>query len=147
MLIRSLDPLDLVELPVPDELWVVVARPDQRLRTADARSVLPDQIPRATALHQAAQVAAMVAALASGDYDLLGRAIDDRIAEPVRVGAVAGVPGGQGGCARGRRAGELDLRQRSNRLRPGPRVRCRRAGCRGHGRGVHSLRDTGAKSG
>ena len=50
--------------------------PDQRLRTADARAVLPAQVDRATALHQAAQVGAMVAALASGDYELLGRAID-----------------------------------------------------------------------
>ncbi len=90
VLIRSLDPLDLVALPVPDELWVVVARPDQRLRTAEARAVLPAQISRATALHQAAQVGAMVAALASGDYELLGRAIDDRIAEPVRTALLPG---------------------------------------------------------
>jgi homoserine kinase len=90
VLIRSLDPLDLVELPVPDELWVVVARPDQQLRTSEARSVLPDQVARATAVHQAAQVAAMVAALASGDYDLLGRAIDDRIAEPARRALLPG---------------------------------------------------------
>ena len=90
VLIRSLDPLDLVELPVPDELWVVLARPDQRLRTAEARSVLPAQISRAAAVHQAAQVGAMVAALASGDYDLLGRAIDDRIAEPVRMALLPG---------------------------------------------------------
>ena len=90
VLIRSLDPLDLVELPVPDELWVVLARPDQRLRTAEARSVLPAQISRAAAVHQAAQVGAMVAALASGDYELLGRAIDDRIAEPVRMALLPG---------------------------------------------------------
>jgi homoserine kinase len=90
VLIRSLDPLDLVELPVPDELWVVVARPDQRLRTAEARSVLPDQISRAAAVHQAAQVGAMVAALATSDYELLGRAIDDRIAEPVRTPLLPG---------------------------------------------------------
>ena len=90
VLIRSLDPLDLVELPVPDELWVVLARPDQQLRTAEARSVLPAQISRAAALHQAAQVGAMVAALAAGDYDLLGRAIDDRIAEPVRMALLPG---------------------------------------------------------
>ncbi len=90
VLIRSLDPLDVVELPVPDELLVVVARPDQRLRTADARFVLPEQISRAAAVHQAAQVGAMVAALASGDYALLGRAIDDRIAEPVRTPLLPG---------------------------------------------------------
>jgi homoserine kinase len=90
VLIPSLDPLDLVELSVPDELWVVVARPDQQLRTAEARSVLPAQISRAAAVHQAAQVGAMVAALATGDYALLGRAIDDRIAEPVRTALLPG---------------------------------------------------------
>jgi homoserine kinase len=90
VLVRSTDPLDLIELPVPEELWVVVVRPDQQLRTAEARSVLPNQISRQVALHQAAQVAAMVAALASGDYDLLGRAIDDRIAEPVRAPLLPG---------------------------------------------------------
>jgi homoserine kinase len=90
VLIRSLDPLDLIELPVPDELLVVVARPDQRLRTAEARAVLPGQVSRAAAVHQAAQVGAMVAALAAGDYDLLGRAIDDRIAEPARAALLPG---------------------------------------------------------
>jgi homoserine kinase len=90
VLIRSLDPLDVIELPVPDELLVVVARPHQRLRTKEGRSVLPDHVSRATAIHQAAQVGAMVAALAAGNYDLLGRAIDDRIAEPARAPLLPG---------------------------------------------------------
>lgn len=90
VLIRSLDPLDLVRLPVPEELCVVVIRPDQQLRTAEARSVLPPAIDRSLALHQAAQVGALVAALASEDYELLGRAIDDRIAEPVRARLLPG---------------------------------------------------------
>ncbi|HYF38834.1 MAG TPA: homoserine kinase [Gemmatimonadales bacterium] len=90
VLIRCLDPLDLVSLPVPKELWVVVVRPEQRVRTADARAVLPVEIPRAVALHQAAQVGAIVAALASSDYALLGRAIDDRIAEPARAALLPG---------------------------------------------------------
>ena len=90
VLIRSMDPLDLIPLPVPAQLLVVVARPDQRMRTADARAVLPAEISRAVALHQAAQVGALIAALASNDYELLGRAIDDRIAEPVRAGLLPG---------------------------------------------------------
>ncbi len=90
VLVRSLEPLDLVELPVPEELFVVVARPDQRMRTAEARSVLPKEISRAVAVYQAAQVGAIVAALASSDYALLGRAIDDRIAEPARAGLLPG---------------------------------------------------------
>ncbi len=90
VLIRSMHPMDIVQLPVPDELVVVLVRPEQELRTAEGRSVLPADVPRAVALHQAAQVGALVAALASGDYALLGRAIDDRIAEPARAALLPG---------------------------------------------------------
>lgn len=90
VLIRSMQPTDVVALPVPDELIVVLVRPEQQMRTADARVVLPDSLPRDLALHQAAQVGALVAALALGDYALLGRAIEDRIAEPVRAPLLPG---------------------------------------------------------
>jgi homoserine kinase len=89
-LIRSMEPIDVVRLPVPDSLFIVLAHPSQRLRTADARAVLPPYVERGIALHQAAQVGAIVAALASGDLALLGRAIDDRIAEPARAPLIPG---------------------------------------------------------
>ena len=90
VLVRSLAPLDVVCLPVPSELRVVLAQPDQRLRTRDARAVLPRDVPLDVALAQAAQVGALVAALAAGDYELLGRALDDRIAEPARARLLPG---------------------------------------------------------
>ena len=90
VLIRSLDPLDLIELPVLPELRVVIVCPHQQLRTVEARRVLPAQVDRAVAIHQAAQVGAIVAALATGNYELLGRAIDDRIAEPARAALLPG---------------------------------------------------------
>jgi homoserine kinase len=89
-LVRSMDPIDVVRLPVPEGLYIVLAHPAQRLRTAEARAVLPAVVDRATALHQAAQVGAIVAALGSGDLALLGRAIDDRIAEPARAPLIPG---------------------------------------------------------
>jgi homoserine kinase len=90
VLIRCMDPLDVLRLPVPAELYVVLAHPEQRMRTADARTVLPAQVTRAVALHQAAQVAAMVAAVALDDYELLARSVDDRIAEPARAALLPG---------------------------------------------------------
>ncbi len=90
VLVRSLDPLDVIRLPVPAGLLVVLAQPGQSLTTANARQVLPAQVPLQTAIHQSAQVGAIVAALASGDLALLGRAIDDRIAEPVRAHLLPG---------------------------------------------------------
>ncbi|HEY9382517.1 MAG TPA: homoserine kinase [Gemmatimonadales bacterium] len=90
VLIRSLDPLDLVRLPVPAALHLVLAHPDQAMATREGRAVLPDLIPREDAVHQAAQVGALVAAAFAGDLELLGRAIDDRIAEPFRAPLLTG---------------------------------------------------------
>lgn len=90
VLIRSLAPLDLIRLPVPVALRIVLAHPDQALRTAEGRAALPTSVPLATALHQAAQVAAIVAACMGDNVELLGRAIDDRIAEPARAPLLPG---------------------------------------------------------
>jgi homoserine kinase len=47
VLVRSIDPLDVVRLPFPSALRVVLVQPEQRLRTAEARAVLPSTIERA----------------------------------------------------------------------------------------------------
>ncbi len=90
VLIRSMDPPDLVRLPVPASLRIVLAHPDRSMNTREGRAVLPAAVPLEVALHQAAQVGAIVAAAHSGDLELLGRAIDDRIAEPARGPFLAG---------------------------------------------------------
>lgn len=90
VLVRALDPLDVVRLPFPRALRVVLVHPEQRLRTAEARAILPDSIDRALFIQQSANVVALVAALANGDFDLLRRALDDRIAEPARAALLPG---------------------------------------------------------
>lgn len=90
VLIRSLEPLDVIRIPVPVDLRIVLIHPAQILDTRDGRAVLPDRVSREVALHQAAQVAAMVAAAYAGDLALLGRAVDDRIAEPARAPLLPG---------------------------------------------------------
>ncbi len=90
LLIRSVDPLDFVRLPVPSGLRIVIVHPRMQLRTADARAVLPAMVTRATALAQAAAVASLVAALCARDLSRLRGAIDDRIAEPARAPLLTG---------------------------------------------------------
>jgi homoserine kinase len=90
VLIRSIDPVVIVQLPVPTNLRVVLAHPQMQLRTTDARAVLPATVDRVTALAQAAAVATIVAALYSGDLSLLRGAIEDRIAEPARARLLPG---------------------------------------------------------
>lgn len=90
LLIRSIEPLDVVRLPAPPGLRVVIVHPAMRLRTADSRAVLPATIDRATALTQASMVAAMVAAFYSGDLSRLRGAVNDAIAEPARAPLLPG---------------------------------------------------------
>lgn len=90
ILVRSMRPLDVVRLPIVADLLFVLVHPDVAMRTRDARAVLPAMVPLELALHQSAQVAAIVAAAASGDAALFGRALDDRLAEPVRAPLLPG---------------------------------------------------------
>ncbi|MDH4130545.1 MAG: homoserine kinase [Gemmatimonadota bacterium] len=92
ILVRSAEDWDVVRVPAPPGLVIVLAHPEQEMRTARARAALPATVPLAVALHQAAQVGAMTLALAIGDIALLGRAIDDRIAEPARAPLLPGFP-------------------------------------------------------
>lgn len=90
VLVRSVDPIDVIRLPVPKDLHLVLAHPAQRLSTADSRRALPATVAREVATHQIAQVAAMVAACYANDVALFARALDDRIAEPARASLLPG---------------------------------------------------------
>ena len=90
VLVRSLDPIEVVKIPAPAGLRIVLATPAQQLTTTRARNVLPIEVPRTIVVHQLAQVAAIISACHSGDLALLGRSMDDRIAEPARTPLLPG---------------------------------------------------------
>lgn len=82
-LIRSVFPLDIVKLTVPD-LFVSIVHPQIEVRTADARSILKQQIQLKDAIKQWGNIAGLVAGLQQGDYDLIGRSLEDVLIEPTR---------------------------------------------------------------
>jgi len=90
VLVRTLDPIEVIKLPVPTGLILVLVQPAQRLTTADSRRALPAQVARADVIQQMGNAGAMVAACYTGDVALFGRAIDDRIAEPARAPLLPG---------------------------------------------------------
>lgn len=90
VLVKSVTPIDVLRLPVPDNLVFVLAHPSQRLSTSVARRALPRSVELRAVTHQLAQVAAIVAACYTNDVRLFGRAIDDRIAEPARLHLLPG---------------------------------------------------------
>jgi homoserine kinase len=90
ILVRSIDPLDLVRLPVPDGLVVVVVTPKMELSTRAARAALPKDVPLGSLVRNTAQIAAFVSACYSGDLALLGRSMTDAVATPARTPLIPG---------------------------------------------------------
>jgi len=90
ILVRSVEPVDLIRLPIPDGLTIVIVTPQLELPTKDARAVLPDSIQLATMVHATAQIASLVSACYSGDLSLLSRCLVDDVVTPARLPLIPG---------------------------------------------------------
>jgi homoserine kinase len=82
---RSVDPIDVVKLPVAESWWVALVTPRVRIQTKDARALLPDAIERGVWIQLMANTTALAHAFGTGDSELLRRALDDVYAEPRRA--------------------------------------------------------------
>lgn len=84
VLVRGYNPLDVVSIPTPNELFVTAIHPQIEIKTQDARDVLPKEVPLKSAITQWANVGGLIAGLCTSNYDLIGRSLNDVIVEPVR---------------------------------------------------------------
>ncbi len=83
-LVRDYNPLDVIELDYPKELYASIVHPQIEVKTSDSKKILKRQITLKDAITQWGNVGGLVAGLAKGDYALIGRSMKDVIAEPVR---------------------------------------------------------------
>jgi homoserine kinase len=84
VLIRSYHPLDVVAIPTPENLFCTLVHPHLELKTSDSRQVLRASLPLKDAVTQWGNVAGLVAGLMKPDFGLIGRSLNDVVAEPVR---------------------------------------------------------------
>lgn len=90
ILIRSYDPLDLIEVKAPEDLFCAVVHPRIELKTSDARRILKRDIPMQDVIRQSANAAAFMVGMMRGDFDLIGRSVNDLLAEPRRTQLIPG---------------------------------------------------------
>lgn len=83
-LVRSYHPLDIISIPVPQELFASIIHPQIEIKTSDSRKILKTTIPMETAIQQWGNVGGLIAGLFLEDYDLIGRSLEDHIVEPIR---------------------------------------------------------------
>jgi homoserine kinase len=75
-------------LDVAETVSPVALIPPAHLPTGEARRALPPQVPLADAVYNVAHGALLIQALVTGDHDLLGVALRDRLHQAVRLAMV-----------------------------------------------------------
>ncbi|MDR3625593.1 MAG: homoserine kinase [Ignavibacteriaceae bacterium] len=84
VIVRSMNPIDVVNIKTPDKLYCTIVHPKLEINTADTRKILRKQILLADAVKQWGNVAGLIAGLTTGNYGLIGRSLQDVIVEPIR---------------------------------------------------------------
>jgi homoserine kinase len=88
-LIRCIFPLDVISIPSPP-LFISVVHPQIEVKTSDARQILRKEVLLKDAIKQWGNIAGLVTGFMKGDYDLIGRSLEDIIIEPVRSVLIPG---------------------------------------------------------
>ncbi|MBT8292073.1 MAG: homoserine kinase [Eudoraea sp.] len=89
-LVRSYEPLDIIKINTPPELFASVIHPQIEVKTSDSRKILKTSITLKDGIRQWGNVGGLVSGLFLEDYDLIGRSLVDHIIEPIRSMLIPG---------------------------------------------------------
>ncbi|WP_419801921.1 homoserine kinase [Mucilaginibacter sp.] len=84
VLIRSYEPLDIIRLPHPENLFCAIIFPEVDVPTRDAREMIRKKVFLKDAVTQWGNIAGLVSGLFLKDIDMIGRSMKDILVEPVR---------------------------------------------------------------
>ena len=93
VIVKSYNPLEIVCLKVPPDMECCVAFPHVNTpssKTEKARLVVPRMVPLQKLVYNVGQAAAMVSGFATGDIELIGKSMNDSVAEPARAPLIPG---------------------------------------------------------
>ena len=90
ILIRGYDPIDIIKITSPEDLYCTIMYPNIEVKTSEARAMLPNDVPLKSVISQTGNVAALIYGLSTSNYSLISRSINDVIIEPVRSKLITG---------------------------------------------------------
>ncbi len=89
-LVRSYEPLDIIKINTPPDLYATVIHPQIEVKTSDSRKILKTSISLKDGIKQWGNVGGLISGLFIEDYDLIGRSLVDHIVEPIRSMLIPG---------------------------------------------------------
>ena len=83
-LVRSIDSIDVIKLPSPKSLEVIIVRPNIEIKTSDSRKLVKKKIKIEKMVQQSANIGSFISSLYTEDFDLMSKSVVDEIIEPNR---------------------------------------------------------------
>ena len=83
-LVRGYNPLEVIKIDAPNELFAVVLHPHIEVKTSHSRAVLHPTVPLKDAITQTGNLGGLIAGLFTNNYELIGRSLQDVLIEPLR---------------------------------------------------------------
>ena len=83
-IVRAYDPLDVIQIESPKDLWCVVIHPQIEIKTSESRAILPKEVKLQDAIAQWSNFGSLIHGLHTNDYNLISRSLKDVIIEPHR---------------------------------------------------------------
>ena len=84
-ILRSVNPVDVVKVPLRSPLFVALVHPHRELDTRTSRGALPVELPLKDYVSQSSRLAAFMVACCTGDFALMSRSLEDVLVEPRRA--------------------------------------------------------------
>ncbi len=92
VVVRDGDVFAHIAVPIAAGLRVVLFIPDFEMPTGESRKLLPQQLSKDDAVHNIGRAAMLVGALATGQWDVLDLATQDRLHQPARAQIFPAMP-------------------------------------------------------
>jgi homoserine kinase len=89
-LCRSIDPIDVIRIPVPKEVFCVLVHPDIQVSTKESRGKLKKDVPLKNHVLQSGSLGGFIAGCFQNDLSLIQRSFHDVIIEPQRASQIPG---------------------------------------------------------
>ena len=87
-IVRSSKPLEILQIDVPKNLYLAMARPSVVIKTEEAKQILGSTMPIDKAVTQFGNIAGLVIGMQNEDISLIGRSAEDVLATPLRSGLI-----------------------------------------------------------
>lgn len=82
--VRSSNPLEILQVDIPKNLYLAMARPSVVIKTEEAKQILGSTISINQAVSQFGNIAGLVIGMQNEDISLIGRSVEDVLATPLR---------------------------------------------------------------